>query len=154
MMEAKEMKNKDKVVHLRPKQDEIRGRIIPGSIALLHVDYEMNDDDEESDFLAAMPECTMEIAILGHVGDGDLGLIWDFRFEHPGFFTIVSSYQATVEVIGKGSIDADQLGKDTSFPVISEFSLLISLLSRASTGLPYVVGPAELLGLLGDDELF
>ena len=137
MMEAKEMKNKDKVVHLRPKQDEIRGRIIPGSIALLHVDYEMNDEDEESDFLAAMPECTMEIAILGHVGDGDL-----------------ASYQATVEVIGKGSIDADQLGKDTSFPVISEFSLLISLLSRASTGLPYVVGPAELLGLLGDDELF
>ena len=148
------MKNKDKVVHLRQKQDEIRGMIIPGSIALLHVDYEMNDDDEESDFLAAMPECTMEIAILGHDEDGDLGLIWEFRFEHPGFFTIVASYQAMVEITGQGSIDVDQLGKDTSFPVISEFSLLISLLSRASTGLPYVLGPVELLGLLGDDEVF
>ncbi len=68
-----------------------------------------------------------------------------------------------VEIVGQGSIDVDQLGGDTAFPVLPEFSFLISLLSRASTGLPYVLGPVELLGLIGglddlddreDDGLF
>lgn len=145
-MEEEKVKNKAKVVHLRQKQDEIKGTIIPGSIALMNVAYEMDEDDDENEFLASMPECTVEMAILGRDEDGDLGLSWDFCFEHPGFFTIDATYQAMVEITGHGNIDVDQLGRETAFPILSEFSLLISTLSRASTGLPYVLGPIELLG--------
>ena len=95
----------------------------------------------------------MDTDILGRDEDGDLLLSWDFHFEHPG----LASYQGMVEITGNGEIDMEELGRETSFPPLTEFSLLISTLSRTMTGLPYILGPVELLGLAGglgdfDDE--
>lgn len=142
------MKKGGKVIHLNQQQEKIEGKVIPFSVILTNSVYEIAEGDE-GDFTEEMPTFEMEAAILGRDEDGDLGISWDFRFEHPGLFILEASYEGMVEITGNGTIDPEELGRQTAFPALTEFSLLIPALSRSLTGLPYTVGPMELLDLAG-----
>lgn len=150
------MKKGGKVIQLRNQEEKVEGMVVPFSLILTNAVYDTADDDA-SDFTAAMPEFQMDVDVLGRDESGDFLMGWDLRFEHPGLLTLEASYQGFVEITGNGAVDMEEIGREASFPVLSEFSLLLSTLSRSLTGLPYILGPVELLDLAGglddfDDE--
>lgn len=140
------MKKGGKVVQLSKQEDKVEGAVVPFSVVLTNAVYDTADDDE-SDFTVELPKFQMDADILGPDESGGFGMGWYFRFEHPGLFTLEASYQGIVEITGNGAIDMEEFGRETAFPALTEFSLLISALSRSLMGLPYILGPVELLDL-------
>ncbi|NLJ79734.1 MAG: hypothetical protein GX335_01755 [Firmicutes bacterium] len=90
-------------------------------------------------------------AAATEIVDEILSVSWDLSFVLKSLFTVEAKYEMYVIWDKKQGrkIDTGRIVQETGLPVLSEFSLLLALLTKAGGGIPLAVQPEDLLERAG-----
>ncbi|NMA61569.1 MAG: hypothetical protein GX956_06795 [Firmicutes bacterium] len=79
-------------------------------------------------------------------------VLWDLSLVFSPLFSVHASYEMDVRSVESKSVEKEGILTEASYPVLAEFSLLVSTLTQAVGVVPLVISPSEFRELAGIGE--
>ncbi len=72
---------------------------------------------------------------------------WNLKLVFRPYFRLEADYEMNVVATEEGKVDVDAVREDAGYPVLAEFAMLVSTLTKAMGTLPLIIEPASILEL-------